>query len=167
MKNEKHKLNCKHQLDYYEDECCKCDGLKECRVKVLSKIEFFIPMIPPTKTHQEKQVHVVKGKPKFYEPTELKAARQKLQAHLAGHIPENKFIGPVRLITKWCFPATKDHKNGEYKTSKPDTDNLQKMLKDVMTSLGYWTDDALVASEIIEKFWADIPGIYILIEELV
>ena len=40
--------------------------------------EFFMAMIPPTCTHQEKQVHVVKGKPVFYEPQEVKAARQKL-----------------------------------------------------------------------------------------
>ncbi|WP_217442286.1 RusA family crossover junction endodeoxyribonuclease [Myxococcus sp. CA039A] len=32
--------------------------------------------------------------------------------------------------------------------------------------MGYWTDDAIVASEIIEKFWADLPGIYVKIEEL-
>jgi Holliday junction resolvase RusA-like endonuclease len=35
-----------------------------------------------------------------------------------------------------------------------------------MTKLGFWTDDALVASEIIEKFWAEIPGIFIRIEEI-
>lgn len=58
------------------------------------------------------------------------------------------------------------HKDGEYKISKPDTDNLQKMFKDCMTKLDFWTDDQLVASEICEKFWADIPGIYVRIEEL-
>ena len=57
-------------------------------------------------------------------------------------------------------------KDGEYKTSKPDTDNLQKMLKDVMTDLNYWKDDAQVASEIIEKFYFNISGIYIKIENL-
>ena len=41
-----------------------------------------------------------------------------------------------------------------------------KMLKDVMTNLKYWKDDSLVASEITEKFWADVPGIYVRIEEL-
>lgn len=51
-------------------------------------------------------------------------------------------------------------------TTKPDTDNLQKLLKDCMTKLGYWQDDAQVASEIVEKFWADTVGIYIKIEEL-
>ncbi len=35
-----------------------------------------------------------------------------------------------------------------------------------MTELGYWQDDALVASEIAEKFWADTVGIYIKVEQL-
>lgn len=131
------------------------------------RTEFFIPMKKvPTTTHQEKQVHVVKGKPVFYEPDELKAARQKLQAHLASHVPDKKYTGAVRLLVKWCFQIKGKHKNGEYKTSKPDTDNLQKLLKDVMTDLKFWTDDALVASEIIEKFWSEVPGIYIVIEDL-
>lgn len=130
------------------------------------KTEFFLPMLPPTVTHQEKQVHVVNGKPVFYEPQELKAARAKLAAYLAKYKPVQKYTGPVRLVVKWCFPRSGNHRNGEYKTSKPDTDNLQKLLKDVMTDLGYWKDDAQVASEISEKFWADIPGIYILITKL-
>ncbi len=128
--------------------------------------EFFMPMIPPTKTHQQKKVRVVKGKPIFYEPAELQAIRSKLQAHLARYVPDKKYTGAVRLVTKWCFPIAGKHQDGEYKTSKPDTDNLQKMLKDVMTGLGFWTDDCLVASEVIEKFWAKVPGIYICIEEV-
>ena len=127
--------------------------------------EFFMAMIPPTVTHQEKQVHVVSGKPIFYEPQEVKTARAKLQANLSKHVPEEKYTCPVRLIVKWCFQRGR-HKNGEYRGTKPDTDNLQKMLKDVMTDLGYWKDDCLVASEIAEKFWADIPGIYVRIETL-
>jgi Holliday junction resolvase RusA-like endonuclease len=35
-----------------------------------------------------------------------------------------------------------------------------------MTDCGFWEDDALVASEIIEKFWTDVPGIYIKIEAI-
>lgn len=127
--------------------------------------EFFLPIQPPTKTHQMKKVRVVNGKPIFYEPDELKTVRAKLTAHLAKHVPDEKYNGAVRLITKWCFPKGKQP-DGKYKTTKPDTDNMIKMLKDVMTDLGFWTDDSLVASEITEKFWAEIPGIYIKIEEL-
>lgn len=128
-------------------------------------MEFFITIIPPTATHQEKQVHVVNGKPKFYEPQELKKARAKLEAHLWQHRPAEKFTGAVELVVKWCFPKGK-HPDGAYRTSKPDTDNLQKLLKDCMTAVGFWQDDALVCREITEKFWAKIPGIYIRVTKL-
>lgn len=131
-------------------------------------IEFFMPMIPPTATHQEKQVRFQNGKGRFYEPPEVKAARAKLEAHLAQHRPERMMKGAIQLVVKWLFPippSTK-HYTGEYKTTKPDTDNLEKLLKDVMTKLGFWKDDAQVASEIIEKFYGETPGIYILAKEL-
>ena len=128
-------------------------------------IEFFMSMNPPTVTHQEKKIHVVNGKPITYEPAELAAARDKLIGHLSKYRPKDKYVVPVELVTKWCFPCGR-HKDGEYRTSKPDTDNLQKLLKDCMTKCGFWKDDALVCREITEKFWAEIPGIYIRIKEL-
>lgn len=133
-------------------------------------IQFFMPMKPPTVTHQEKQVRVVKGRdgksrPVFYEPAELKRARVLLRDNLARHTPEKPMHGPVRLVVKWCFPKGR-HPAGAYKDTKPDTDNLQKLLKDVMTELGYWNDDAQVCSEITEKFWAELPGILVHVEEL-
>lgn len=130
------------------------------------RTEFFLSIMPPTKTHQEKEARCVKGKPQFYEPTELTAVRVKLMAHLAGHVPKVKYTGAVRLMTKWCFPITGKHKDGEWKITKPDLDNSIKMFADVCTKLGYWTDDSLITSLIVEKFWADIPGIYVVIESL-
>lgn len=73
--------------------------------------------------------------------------RQKLTAYLAKYVLSEKLTGPLQLITKWSYPKGK-HKNGEYKTTKPDTDNMIKLLKYVMTELGFWKDDSLVASEI-------------------
>ena len=128
--------------------------------------EFFLAMNPPTVTHQEHKVAVVNGKPVFYDPPELKAARQKLMAHLGKEVPEGPYTKGLRLVTKWLFPDDGKHGNGTYRITKPDTDNLQKRLKDCMTRVGFWEDDALVASEVVEKFWAQIPGIYIRIEEL-
>lgn len=132
----------------------------------VSVIEFFLPIIPPTVTHQEKAVHVVKGKPHFYEPDELKAARVKLTAHLGKHKPDKPFTGALRLVTKWCFPITGKHKDGEWKDTKPDNTNLIKMFEDVMQALGYFKNDAQIASSVTEKFWATLPGIYVKIEEL-
>lgn len=131
--------------------------------------EFFMAMIPPTVTHQEKQIHVVQGKPFPFEPPELRDAREKLTAHLARYRPAKPMNCGVRLTVKWLFKDhSGKHKDGEYRITKPDTDNLIKLLKDCMTKLGFWTDDARVASELNEKFWVvESPsGIYIKIEEL-
>ena len=127
--------------------------------------EFFMAMDPPTCTHQEKQVAVIKGKPVFYDPPEVKAAKQKLIGHLAKHRPKERYESGVRLLTTWCFPKGR-HRDGEYRITKPDTDNLQKLLKDCMTRVGFWRDDAQVASEVCEKFWAEVPGIYVCAEEV-
>ena len=127
--------------------------------------EFFMPMVPPTCTQQEHKVAVIKGRPIFYDPPEVKAAKQKLIGHLARHKPRERNGTGVRLIVRWCFPRGR-HPDGEYRTTRPDTDNLQKMLKDCMTMCGFWEDDALVASELAEKFWAEIPGIYVRVESL-
>ena len=127
--------------------------------------EFFMAMIPRTVTAQEHKVAVRNGKPVFYDTAKIKDAKAKLMANLAKYKPDEPFSSGVMLTVKWLFPKGR-HKNGEYRTTKPDTDNLQKLLKDCMTKCGFWKDDALVASEHIEKFWADVPGIYIRIEEL-
>lgn len=131
----------------------------------MKPIEFFMPMIPPTCTHQEKQVRVADGRPVFYDPPAVKAARQKLTAHLAQHRPDKPLDKGCRLLAKWYWPTDKHHGRG-YRTTKPDTDNLQKLLKDCMTAAGFWTDDALVVEEMAGKYWDNLPGIYIRIEEL-
>lgn len=129
-------------------------------------MHFFLSMDPPTKTQQEHRVGISKnGKPYFYEDQDLKKARMDLRRALSRFVPDEPYTNALRLTVKWLFPKKK-HRDGEYKTTKPDTDNLNKMLKDEMTHLGFWKDDALVASEIIEKFWAEVPGIFINIEEI-
>lgn len=128
-------------------------------------IEFFMAMNPPTVTAQEHKVTVINGRPVFYDPPDVKDAKLKLCGYLAKYKPKKRIESGCRLVTKWCFPNGR-HKDGEYRITKPDTDNLQKLLKDCMTMCDFWKDDALVASEIVEKFWAEVPGIYIRIEEL-
>ena len=124
-------------------------------------------MNPPTKTHQEKRLGVTKkGRAYTYEDAELKAVRMKLEAHLGKHSPAEPIEGAIHFITKWCFPITGEHLPGDWKTSKPDTDNLQKMLKDCMTKCKFWKDDAQVVSEVIQKFYSDVPGIFIVVQPL-
>ena len=129
-------------------------------------MHFFLKMDPPTKTYQMHRIGVSKsGKRYIYEDRELKEIRARYRDALARFAPDKPLTGPVRLMVKWCFPNGK-HPDGSWKTTKPDTDNLLKMLKDEMSKAGFWKDDALVASEINEKFWAKQSGIYIEVEEL-
>ena len=130
----------------------------------MNNIEFFMQMIPPTVTAQEKKVSF-KSK-RFYDEPTLKEAKLKLKSHLAAYVPEKPFDGPLQVVTKWVFPVIKGKKNGQYKHTKPDTHNLNKALFDIMEDLGFFVNDSRVASEIIEKFWGDIPGIYVAIRKL-
>ena len=93
-------------------------------------------------------------------------AEAKLTAHLARYIPPQPYTGAIRLIVKWLFPLKGKHKHGEWYTNKPDYDNLPKAMNDIMTKLGYWKDDCIIASGITEKIWSEVPGIYVRIEEL-
>lgn len=79
---------------------------------------------------------------------------------------------PLSLTVKWCFRnyRTADHAvthtHGSYRVTKPDTDNLNKALKDCMTKLGFWADDAQVCEEHIGKYWSAQPGIWVEIRRL-
>ena len=129
-------------------------------------MNFFIAMHPPTATAQERKVKIINGKPIFYDPPAVKSAKDLLSAYLAQHQPPQPMTGGLSLRVLWLFPRGA-HPHGAWRTTKPDTDNLQKMLKDCMTRVGFWEDDAQVAREIIEKRWSDEPcGIYIEIEPL-
>ena len=130
-------------------------------------MHFFMEMKPPTATAQEHSVKVIKGRPVFFDPPNVKDAKNLLMGHLAKNKPESPFTGAVELTVLWLFPKGKSHKHGEWRKTRPDTDNLQKLLKDCMTQVGFWKDDAQVVSEKVQKRWSDEPtGIYVEIKEL-
>ena len=129
-------------------------------------MEFFIEMIPPTVTAQTRRVTFQGGKPHFYKTKALKDAKALFVGELMLHRPELPLEGAVRLHVTWFFP-TKSHKEGEWRITRPDTDNLQKLLKDCMTEVGFWKDDSQVAVECIGKMWTrEKPGIHIKAEEI-
>ena len=135
--------------------------------EMFSMVHFFIPMKIPTATHQEKQVRVIHGKPCFYEPTNVKDARQKYLAYLGKYVPAAKLEGAISLTVKFVFCDEKMASSYRWKTTKPDTDNMIKLVKDCMTKLGYWHDDAQVCRELVEKFYSrDVEGIYIELEAM-
>ena len=128
-------------------------------------MKFILTIVPPTATAQMKKVRVVRGRPMFYEPSGVKAAKTLLMSALRLHRPKEPMTGALELTAVWKFPRGR-HKDGAYRVTRPDTDNLQKMLKDCMTQTVFWKDDAQVVREVVEKRWAETPCIEIEIREL-
>ena len=54
----------------------------------------------------------------------------------------------------------------ERKGTRPDLDNLQKLLQDIMCKLGYYKDDSLITDLIIKKRWHRHSGLIIQIKEV-
>ena len=129
-------------------------------------MEFNLDIYPPTVTAQEHKVRVMHGRPVFYDTPKLKEARNTFESLLREHKPDSPLEGPVSLSVEWRF-ATISHKEGTYRVTRPDTDNLQKLLKDCMTRVGFWNDDAQVCLEEVTKRWSrQKPGIHIKVVSL-
>ncbi len=130
-------------------------------------MRFVLDIDPPRTTAQQKRiVYRNDSRPQFYDGARLAQARGTLQAALFPHKPKEPLQGCLALTVQWIFFTSDNKKWGKWKRTRPDTDNLQKMLKDEMTRAGFWNDDAQVCVEHVEKSW-DMDGcIVIEIEEL-
>lgn len=123
-------------------------------------IDIWIPGKPPTATAQQKgRTH----SGVWYKPANVKAAEDLYMAWLKIQRPAQPMEGALVLRVDFCFPANKPHKPGEPKVTRPDTDNMVKLLKDCLTRSGYWLDDAQVAEETVLKIYDKDPGIRIMI----
>ena len=133
-------------------------------------MQFKLKMIPPTATAQQKGECVRAGYIHHYKKKNVAAAEAILRDALLPYVPAEPITEkPIFLMVHWMFPypkSAKKHLPGweRMKITRPDTDNLNKMLKDVMTDMGFWKDDALICSEHIYKMYGDEPGIEIDIE---
>ena len=132
-------------------------------------MRFKLKMIPPTATAQQKGERVVGGHIHHYKKKNVAHAEAILRDALLPYVPEEPIMDePILLAVSWGFPypkSAKKHQPGvdRHKITRPDTDNLNKLLKDVMTDMGFWKDDALICSEFIQKIYSDEPGIEIMI----
>ena len=135
-------------------------------------MHFKLKMIPPTATAQQKGERVVKGYIHHYKKKNVAQAEAILRDALLPYVPEEPIADTgIRLWVNWLFPypkSAKKHQLGwdRYKITRPDTDNLNKLLKDVMTDMGFWMDDALICIEYISKAYSDEPGIVIMVDKV-
>lgn len=134
-------------------------------------IDDFAAFTPPTTTAQQKGEAVTRsGKIRHYERAGVALARKTLTIAMAAMRPEIPFAGPTRASVEWVRPwlasdSPKARTAGKIPhPSRPDADNLAKLLLDVLTSLKFWTDDNLVTTLIIAKRRGGLPGISLRVE---
>ena len=129
---------------------------------MVKSLTIWMPGEPPRSTAQQQLItrsgRVVPGK-------KVTAARQILEGRLSEHVPAEPFTGALSVTVIWCWSRA-EKKTRAWKTTRPDVDNLAKMLLDVMTRVGFWKDDALVVQLSGAKIWNQEPGIKITIEQM-
>lgn len=126
-------------------------------------IKFRLPITP---TAQARVKVAVRGKfAQAYKTADQKANERTLEACLLPHVPERPMTGPVMLEFVAAMPVpTSDSKKkraaklaGEVlPAKKPDLDNLAKQLKDSMTRMQFWHDDAQIVVLTCRKIYAEV-----------
>lgn len=123
----------------------------------------------PSGTAQEKgeciRYKIVNGRRVPYihhfKKPEVEAMRRIFELKLKRYRPEKPAGGPVRLKVILYFDIKERKLWGNYKTTRPDCDNYVKELKDAMTTVGFWRDDAQVVDLQVVKRYADKATIFI------
>jgi len=110
----------------------------------------------PKLTHQNELEPFIRknGKPGIRKSRELLNLEAKFVSLLKKSAPPKPWKCPIHLTTIWKFCAPKDEhltSGMKWKTTRPDTDNLVKTLKDCMKVAGYYVDDSYVALDTIGK----------------
>lgn len=131
-----------------------------------------LSIVPPTATAQQKGVFVRNGHAHFFTKAKVRDAEDFLAAMLAPHAPAEPLHGAVYFQARWCFPYRKSERKSVTKagreiphTSRPDLDNLEKNLLDVLTRLKFWEDDAQVFTKSTAKVWGPSPYLAIAIKD--
>lgn len=126
-----------------------------------------------TATAQQKGERVVGRYIQHYEKNKVSQLRHEYAVQIRKNMTEQKMNapklkGPVEMEVIYYY-ETKDKKKLQqfYKDTKPDEDNINKLLQDVLADFGFFAKgDGQVAKLIFTKCWDNKPHIYIKMKEL-
>ena len=135
------------------------------------KFNFFIPCQPPRSTGSNSKQFNTVTKTMFTNSKHM-GVIEFLTTVLRDKVPPRPLDGPIYVNLCYAFPLTKSDTQtkkmrfelGEFQyilhDKKPDIDNIQKSLYDVMATLNYWVNDSRVCITLVSKFRAEKTGIY-------
>ena len=136
-------------------------------------MEFFVKCNPP-KTTMQATTRIFKnkytGKMFIGKTDKAKSVKEELMALLRPYVPEKPFSTPLKVTIEWGYPYLKSVKKKDIGklipcTTRSDIDNICKGFFDVLTRLGFWSDDSIIWDLRFRKFYTDNAGIGIKIEE--
>lgn len=121
---------------------------------------------PVTATSQQKGIRVLRKmfggtKVLHYKKKTVEAAEKMLYYLFAKYRPQRPFSGPIEVCLNIAFPKRACDLKAKHvvpHTTRPDLDNLSKMILDVLTKLGFWHDDSKVTSLYAHKCYSASPG---------
>ena len=120
----------------------------------------------PKGTAQMKGTAYQGGRIHHYEKKEVRQLRELYHHKIFKYFHTTKqdiphLDGAVRFSAIFNYSVKDKKKWGLPKTSRPDSDNIVKLLLDVCSDLNMWDDDAQVACLEVRKFYAENPSICI------
>lgn len=123
----------------------------------------------PTATAQTKRIAVVRGRVMTYKTDKVKEAEADFHRLFTERRIHPTIEAPIKLTIRWLFPTETKKRWNLFKVSRPDLDNMSKIIMDAMVKTGYFKDDSYVARLVLEKRWTapGTSGIYICYEEIV
>lgn len=121
----------------------------------------------PKGTAQQKGYNRQTGQ--YFKKKSIRELDEKFVAALLPFRPEpskRDSTKPFKMTVWFFFDVKKKSLWNKYKTTRPDTDNLVKELKDIMCRLGWFADDSQVVDERVVKSYAEKASILVVIEDL-
>ena len=129
-------------------------------------IDFTIQMDIPTTTFQDKTIKTNRKTKKKYIGSSDKviAIGQEYQYMLKPHRPQETLTGALKVSLYFVFATKVKGKQGKYKDTKPDCDNISKLVLDAMEKVGFYENDSRISDLRIVKKWGEVGSLRVVIE---
>lgn len=106
-----------------------------------------------------------------YEKSAAKQWSRKVAELIRPFKPDKPIEGPVKAVIAWTFPYPKGTPSKRllersWRCSRPDLDNMEKGILDILVDEGFMLDDSQVAAKHTMKFNGVDPFVYIHLEPL-
>src|SRR5690606_4568443 len=116
----------------------------------------------------------INGRVKMYDPKKSSEYKNYIRLVAAQYAPKELLDGPLQLTVRVYRPTLKSFSKKKKKlaeegkirpTTKPDTDNYIKGIKDALKNV-IWKDDSQVVDLQVSKYYSEKPRIEVKIEQI-